>query len=103
MKSWINLVNLVNLINYQNWSNRSNPCSNSCFLSDGPYGLFAGQDASRGLATFSISPDSLKDEYDDLSDLPLSDINNMKEWAAQFQGELSVPWLCFVFHLYYRD
>ncbi|KAL2734557.1 membrane-associated progesterone receptor component 1-like [Vespula maculifrons] len=32
-----------------------------------PYAVFAGRDASRGLATFTL--ESIKDEYDDLSDL----------------------------------
>lgn len=36
---------------------------------DRPYGVFAGKDASRGLATFSVDGSVLKEEYDDLSDL----------------------------------
>ena len=35
----------------------------------GPYNAFAGRDASRALATFTMDESSLKDEYDDLSDL----------------------------------
>ena len=38
-------------------------------VADGPYGVFAGKDASRGLATFSVDGTVLKEEYDDLSDL----------------------------------
>ena len=36
-------------------------------VTEGPYSGFAGRDASRGLATFSVDP--VSDEYDDLSDL----------------------------------
>ena len=31
--------------------------------------MFAGKDASRGLATFSVDKSVIKDEFDDLSDL----------------------------------
>ena len=42
---------------------------------DGPYHVFAGRDASRGLGTFSIDNSSFKDEYDDLSDLNSMQVN----------------------------
>ncbi|PVD34240.1 hypothetical protein C0Q70_05508 [Pomacea canaliculata] len=50
----------------------------------GPYGLFSGRDASRALATFSLSEDSLRDEYDDLSDLNSMQMESVREWEMQF-------------------
>ncbi|KRY77118.1 Membrane-associated progesterone receptor component 2 [Trichinella pseudospiralis] len=47
----------------------------------GPYGLFAGRDASRCLAKFSTEMVHIKDSYDDLADLTLSEINSLREWA----------------------
>ncbi|XP_076237164.1 membrane steroid binding protein [Calliopsis andreniformis] len=49
----------------------------------GPYAAFGGRDASRGLATFSI--ETAKDEYDDLSDLNITEMNSVKEWDEQFK------------------
>lgn len=51
---------------------------------DGPYGVFGGRDASRGLATFSVDGAALKDEYDDLSDLNSMQVDSLKEWEMQF-------------------
>jgi len=51
---------------------------------EGPYGVFAGHDASRGLGTFNASPDAVRDTYDDISDLSPSELEQMREWAAQF-------------------
>ena len=69
-------------------------------LSGGPYAGFAGRDASRGLATFSVN--AVSDEYDDLSDLKSSEMDQVrtckpfeaapfwqiflqvKEWELQF-------------------
>lgn len=48
-----------------------------------PYAVFAGRDASRGLATFTL--ELLKDEYDDLSDLNSEQMSSMKEWELQFK------------------
>ncbi|XP_047370393.1 membrane-associated progesterone receptor component 1-like [Vespa velutina] len=48
-----------------------------------PYAVFAGRDASRGLATFTLEP--IKDEYDDLSDLDSEQMSSMKEWELQFK------------------
>ena len=31
-----------------------------------PYNVYAARDASRGLATFSVKPEVIRDEYDDL-------------------------------------
>ncbi|ESP00069.1 hypothetical protein LOTGIDRAFT_178036 [Lottia gigantea] len=50
----------------------------------GPYGLFSGRDASRALATFSLGEESLRDEYDDLSDLNSMQMDSVREWEMQF-------------------
>lgn len=52
----------------------------------GPYGVFAGHDASRALATFSLEKDSFKDEYDDLADLDKESLDGVREWEMQFMG-----------------
>ncbi|KAL4704126.1 hypothetical protein ACJJTC_003411 [Scirpophaga incertulas] len=49
----------------------------------GPYAAFGGRDASRGFATFSITPSNK--EYDDLSDLNSMEMESVKEWEAQFR------------------
>ena len=51
-------------------------------FSGGPYSGFAGRDASRGLATFSVEP--VSDDYDDLSDLKPSEMEQVQEWELQF-------------------
>ncbi|WAQ99132.1 PGRC2-like protein [Mya arenaria] len=50
----------------------------------GPYGLFAGRNASRALATFSMSEDVFRNEYDDLSDLSSMQMESVREWEMQF-------------------
>jgi len=50
----------------------------------GPYGVFAGRDASRGLATFSLGEDAIRDTYDDLSDLSTMQMDSVREWEMQF-------------------
>lgn len=47
--------------------------------------MFAGRDASRGLATFSVGVEALKDEYDDTSDFNNMQIDSLREWEAQFR------------------
>ncbi|KAH9373507.1 hypothetical protein HPB48_003459 [Haemaphysalis longicornis] len=51
----------------------------------GPYHAFAGHDASRGLATFSV--ERPKDGYDDLSDLNPMEMESVREWEMQFTGK----------------
>lgn len=51
-----------------------------------PYGLFAGRDASRGLGTFSLREDVIRDGFDDLSDLTSKEMEKIREWEKQFQG-----------------
>ncbi len=49
----------------------------------GPYAAFAGRDASRGLATFSVAA---SDDFDDLADLTPVQKESVKEWETQFTG-----------------
>jgi len=56
----------------------------------GPYDLYAGRDASRGLATFSVTPDVIRDEFDDLSDLKPSELESMREWETQLRAKYDV-------------
>ncbi|GBM24413.1 Membrane-associated progesterone receptor component 2 [Araneus ventricosus] len=49
----------------------------------GPYAAFAGRDASRGLATFSV--EVANEGYDDLSDLNSMQMDSVREWEIQFQ------------------
>lgn len=56
-------------------------------ITDGPYSVFAGRDASRGLAMFSVSEDVIREEYDDLSDLDNEQMERVREWEQQLSGE----------------
>ncbi|XP_070495559.1 membrane-associated progesterone receptor component 1-like isoform X1 [Chironomus tepperi] len=50
----------------------------------GPYAAFGGKDASRGLATFSVTANE-EIEYDDLSDLSPAEMESVNEWEMQFK------------------
>lgn len=64
-------------------------------LIGGPYAAFGGKDASRGLATFSVSVKT--EEYDDLSDLNSMEMDSVREWEAQFKGNnLLIQW-CIIY------
>ncbi|XP_028571151.2 membrane-associated progesterone receptor component 1 [Podarcis muralis] len=52
---------------------------------DGPYGIFGGRDASRGLATFCLDREILKEGHDDLSDLDATQRENLSDWEQQFE------------------
>ena len=52
----------------------------------GPYGIFAGRDASRALGKFSVSPDLIKEEDDDLIDLNSAEMESIREWEVQLSG-----------------
>lgn len=56
----------------------------------GPYSLFAGRDASRALATFSLTEDQFREEYDDLSDLKPLQLEQIREWAQQYREKYDV-------------
>ncbi|GAB1609080.1 membrane-associated progesterone receptor component 1-like [Argonauta hians] len=56
----------------------------------GPYAVFAGRDASRALALFTVKESALKDEYDDLSDLTSAEMSRMQEWEMQFTEKYEI-------------
>ena len=57
-------------------------------LLGGPYSVFAGHDASRALAKFEVH--LISEEYDDLSDLTQSELNEVKEWELQFSEKYTL-------------
>ncbi|PKI84197.1 Dihydrodipicolinate synthase [Malassezia vespertilionis] len=59
----------------------------------GPYGNFAGRDASRGMAKQSFDPEMLTpldQPIDTLEDLTASERKNMDEWEAHFEGKYGI-------------
>merc|ERR1712166_1732037 len=54
----------------------------------GPYSGFAGRDASRGLATFSVEP--VSDQFDDLLDIKSGELDQVKEWELQFSEKYTL-------------
>lgn len=50
---------------------------------DAPYAPLAGRDATRALALFAV--DVVKDEWDDYSDLSVSQMNTVTEWLEQIK------------------
>lgn len=47
--------------------------------------LFAGRDASRAFATFTVTPG--KEDYDDLSDLTPAEWESVREWEEQLDSK----------------
>mmetsp|Transcript_30177 Transcript_30177/g.79262 ORF Transcript_30177/g.79262 Transcript_30177/m.79262 type:complete len:186 (+) Transcript_30177:48-605(+) len=54
----------------------------------GPYAVFAGRDASRGLATMSLAPPA--EGWDDLSDLQQEEQETFAEWCQMFADKYPV-------------
>lgn len=52
---------------------------------EGPYAAFAGRDASRAFATFTVTPG--KEDYDDLSDLTPAEWESVREWEEQLDSK----------------
>jgi len=50
---------------------------------EGPYAPLAGHDATRALALFAV--DAVKEEWDDYTDLNVSQMNTVTEWLEQFK------------------
>ena len=77
------LIKLLYVLTFKETIERFN---NFCL--GGPYSVFAGRDASRALATFEVH--SVSEEYDDLSDLKQSELNEVKEWDLQFSEKYTL-------------
>lgn len=59
----------------------------------GPYGNFAGRDASRGMAKQSFDLEMLTPldkPIDTLTDLTPMEVNNMREWIGHFSGKYTI-------------
>ena len=61
-------------------------------VSGGPYGIFAGRDASRCLGKFKVSPELIREQYDDLIDLNSSEMDSIREWEIQLSGTMLVSY-----------
>ena len=57
--------------------------------------MFAGRDASRGLATMTTECPS--DQYDSLSDLTEAQLESLARWEKQFAGNLGLNLYIFTF------
>lgn len=53
-------------------------------LVGGPYGVFAGHDATRGLANWIADETQVKDVYDDCSDLTEVQWMQVRDWEDHF-------------------
>ncbi|KAM0789636.1 hypothetical protein ACM66B_000440 [Microbotryomycetes sp. NB124-2] len=56
----------------------------------GPYAIFAGRDASRGMAKQSFEPEMLTpvdEPIDELKDLSQSEWDNLRDWEAHFTNK----------------
>lgn len=56
----------------------------------GSYKMLAGRDASRAFATLSFEGDSLRSDYDDLSDINDIQRSNLSEWENIFSQKYSI-------------
>ena len=81
---------MTNVLKHANTFYREHSFSHrqSNAISGGPYCAFAGRDASRGLATFSVEP--VSEDYDDLSDLKPHEMDQVKEWELQFSEKYTL-------------
>ena len=58
--------------------------------SGGCYKMFAGRDASRAFATLSFDVNSLRSDYDDLSDLNDIQKSNLNEWGKIYTEKYNI-------------
>jgi membrane-associated progesterone receptor component len=79
------------------WHSEASRCMVSIFIVnasvsplDGPYGNFAGRDASRGLAKGSFDKSMLTDpvgKIDTLADLARDEWDELRQWTGHFQNK----------------
>ena len=60
------------------------------YKAKGSYRMLAGRDASRAFATLSFDADSLRSNYDDLSDINEIQKSNLCEWETIFKQKYNV-------------